>query len=109
MDRCRHIYASGTRVYVPGCMGGAVYGISGCTCQPAPVRHNAKQLEELSNTCDRLADAVKELAKEVKLFRKPLPAAYLGKEFIRQCTFCKLDYREVLKMLDGETITRSDP
>lgn len=73
MDRRCHYFVdreSGSRIFYPGCMGGAVYGISGCTCPPSPRRYNAIRLEKLADKCDKLADAVKRLSKEVRLFKK---------------------------------------
>lgn len=33
MSACHHIKVAGAgRVHIPGCMGAAVYGPSGCTC-----------------------------------------------------------------------------
>lgn len=61
----------GSRCLIPGCMGAAVYGISGCTCPPRPKRYNAKRIENLAKQCERLADEVKRLAKEVRRFKAP--------------------------------------
>lgn len=38
-DKCHYIQVKGVgKVFIPGCMGGAVYGIEGCTCGDDPIR-----------------------------------------------------------------------
>ncbi len=57
-DRCRYeTLDDGERVLMPGCMGGAVYGEAGCTCDP-PNGSNAdlrQRIEELEASNDTLA------------------------------------------------------
>lgn len=51
LDRCRYeTFADGDRLLLPGCMGGAIYGEAGCTCDPpngsnADLRQRIEQLE----------------------------------------------------------------
>ena len=51
---CHWRTEDGERFMLPGCMGGAVYGMRGCTC----VRPSRKQLEQ---RIEALEDRVKKL------------------------------------------------
>lgn len=51
-DICHHVRGfGGERVLIPGCMGAAVYGVSGCTCDR---RRNQKRLEDRVAELERL-------------------------------------------------------
>jgi hypothetical protein len=47
-ERCYYVYDRDVgRVLIPGCMGAAVYGRSGCTCRMAPITpKKAADIEE---------------------------------------------------------------
>lgn len=55
-DRCRWRYDREVgRYWLPGCMGGAVYGESGCTCPTGPSR------AELEDRVEKLEAEVTQL------------------------------------------------
>ena len=46
MSSCHHIYdAEAGRVLIPGCMGTAVYGLSGCTCPRRSAGEKRRDME----------------------------------------------------------------
>lgn len=49
--RCHYIRVEREKIFIPGCMGGAVYGPKGCTCYPDGE-------DEFKVTCSSLADDV---------------------------------------------------
>lgn len=62
MRKCHHIKDPEVgRVLIPGCIGTAVYGLSGCTCYPDKIRHLEDE-DELTLE-DRLAAIEERLAK----------------------------------------------
>lgn len=56
-------------VFIPGCMGGAVYGKRGCTCTRDAVERKR----------DELADAIRELARAIKVAERLLARLSEGK------------------------------
>lgn len=47
MARCHMHTAEGERFFLPGCMGGAVYGRDGCTCQRRTDKSTEQRIFEL--------------------------------------------------------------
>lgn len=53
-ERCRWVRDPEIgRYHLPGCMGGAVYGPSGCTCA-RPIRPRDANIEDLDNRIARI-------------------------------------------------------
>ena len=48
------------RVFFPGCMGGAVYGIDGCTCERKTVKELIVELEGRMLTLEEQIKQLKE-------------------------------------------------
>lgn len=54
--KCHYEYIKGLRVFIPGCMGGAVYGLYGCCCPS-----NTENKQELYEMIQDLTERVDEL------------------------------------------------
>lgn len=64
-DVCHWTRFRGERVHIPGCMGAAVYGLGGCTCD---LRKHRKRLEER-------VEVLETLVREMLCERSPLASA----------------------------------
>lgn len=51
----------GTKFWYPDCMGGAVYGKTGCTCPSKPRKKSKTKIQELEDRIKNLEDIVKEI------------------------------------------------
>lgn len=62
MDRCYYVRDGGHRVLIPGCIGAAVYGPSGCTCE-----RRVRPMKEQAALEDRVDALEREVGKLKKL------------------------------------------
>lgn len=58
---CRYILYKGVRFFLPDCMGGAVYGLTGCTCSVK---------RKKSATYMSIIRKIKDLEKRIKILEQ---------------------------------------
>jgi hypothetical protein len=57
--KCHYEYIKGLRVFIPGCMGGAVYGLDGCFCS-----NNHQSKNDLYEMIQDLTERIDELERK---------------------------------------------
>ena len=83
MSRCGFHTIEGDKIWIPGCIGGAVNGKNGCTCYSYKMKHDAKlsHVDKLEAECRSLKSMLDASQKEnrklkdqnMQLLRQGLP------------------------------------
>jgi hypothetical protein len=64
-QKCYYMRVNGEKIFIPGCIGGAVYGPEGCTCYP----HGE---DEIKMVCSSLTDDIDYCYERVKRFENAI-------------------------------------